>query len=148
MSVKKRGKLSEELVSKIRNYYNEGNSCQKTAEKFGVGKTTVRSYVDIRSIKKVSEKERKKKAVKAVMKRRWKIKELSVEYKGGKCNCCGYSKCSGALEFHHLDPNKKDFSIAAKGHCTAWEKVVKELDKCVMVCANCHREIHAGLIKI
>mgnify|MGYP003431129005 FL=1 len=52
------------------------------------------------------------------------------------------------MEFHHLDPEQKDFGIAAKGYTRSWEKVKEELDKCIMVCANCHREIHDGLIKL
>ena len=47
-----------------------------------------------------------------------------------------------------LDPNKKDFGIANKGYTRSWEKVQEELDKCIMVCANCHREIHDGLIQL
>ena len=80
--------------------------------------------------------------VEYVQKRRVKIKVMAVEYKGGKCIKCGYDKCIAALEFHHLDENKKDFSISKKGHCKSWESVKKELDKCVILCANCHRELH------
>lgn len=87
----------------------------------------------------------KKCAVDAVQRRRYKVKQDAVTYKGGKCENCGYNKCIGALEFHHLDPKEKDFAISYKGHCKSWEKVKEELDKCVMLCANCHREIHAGV---
>lgn len=76
------------------------------------------------------------------------VKKEAVEYKGNKCHCCGYNKENAALEFHHLDPTKKDFSIASInksiGHIT--DKVKDELDKCVLLCANCHREVHFGLI--
>lgn len=75
--------------------------------------------------------------------RRDNVKIKAVEYKGGKCSICGYDKCIGALEFHHLDPNEKDFGISSKGYTRAWEKVKEELDKCIIVCANCHREIHS-----
>ena len=81
-------------------------------------------------------------ASEAVQKRRDKVKVMSIEYKGNKCSVCGYNKCIGALEFHHLDPNEKEFGIAAKGYTRSWEKVKEELDKCVLVCANCHRELH------
>jgi len=142
------GKLSEELIGKIKDYYNEGNSCQKTADKFGVGKTTVRSYVDIRVKRKRSDEEIRAARVEAVQRRRHKVKQMAIDYKGGCCQECGYDKYNGALEFHHLDPNEKDFSLGYKGHCTAWEKVKKELDKCVLLCSNCHKEVHASLIKI
>ena len=78
----------------------------------------------------------------AVQRRRDKVKQMSVDYKGGKCSRCSYDKCIKALEFHHTDPNEKDFNIAYKGYTRAWEKVKIELDKCVLLCANCHREIH------
>lgn len=81
----------------------------------------------------------------AVQKRRDKIKILSVEYKGGKCSICGYDKYIGALEFHHLDSDEKDFGISEKGYTRAWEIVREELDKCILVCANCHRELHQDL---
>lgn len=78
----------------------------------------------------------------AVQKRRDRIKELAVESKGGKCERCGYNKCIKALQFHHLDPKEKDFGISRKGHTRSWAKVKVEIDKCILVCANCHAEIH------
>ena len=78
-------------------------------------------------------------------KRRRKIKALSIEYKGGKCRVCGYNKYEGALDLHHLNPENKKFGIADKGYTRSWEKVKAELDKCILVCANCHREIEAGV---
>lgn len=69
------------------------------------------------------------------------LKNQAIQYKGGKCSVCGYDKCNGALTFHHLNPSKKEFSIA---NCalTSFEKVKRELDKCILVCYNCHMEIH------
>jgi len=78
---------------------------------------------------------------------RRRTKEKAVEYKGGKCVICEYNKCISALEFHHLDPSKKDFTLS-KNMCTAWDKIKDELDKCILVCANCHREIHDNLLEI
>ena len=69
---------------------------------------------------------------------------MAISYKGGKCSICGYEKCPEAMEFHHPEPTKKDFGISSKGYTRGWEKVKKELDKCVMLCANCHREVHAN----
>jgi len=85
------------------------------------------------------------KRVRAVIRRRRKLKRLAVEYKGGKCEICGYDKYLGALDFHHTDPNQKDFGLSSSGITRAWNLIKQELDKCVLVCANCHREIHAGL---
>ena len=84
----------------------------------------------------------------AVAKRRRKIRDLAVQYKGGKCQICGYNKCPQALEFHHLSPNGKDFGISDKGYTRSWAKVQNEIDKCILVCANCHREIHSGITQL
>lgn len=75
-------------------------------------------------------------------------KQWGVEYKGNKCQCCGYNNCLDALEFHHLNPNEKDFNISDRDLTYDWEKIKNELDKCILVCANCHREIHAGIKQI
>ena len=69
-----------------------------------------------------------------------KRKLKAVEYKGGKCEICGYDKNIAALEFHHKNPEEKDFTIS--NFICGWSDLQKDLDKCIMVCANCHREIH------
>ena len=79
-----------------------------------------------------------------VLKRRKKVKLQAIEYKGGQCQNCGYKKCQEALEFHHLDPTQKDFGLSTKGICRSWERVKAELDKCILLCANCHREVEYG----
>ena len=81
-------------------------------------------------------------AAEAVQKRRDILKIKAVEYKGGKCEICGYDKNYAVLEFHHLDPSQKDFGISQNGNTRSWEEIKTELDKCIMVCANCHRELH------
>lgn len=80
-----------------------------------------------------------------VQRRREKLKTLSIEYLGGCCQHCGYNKFAGALEFHHKDPTQKDFGISSSGHTRSWEKIKVELDKCLLLCANCHREEHGRL---
>lgn len=89
----------------------------------------------------------KKCAVIAVQKKRERLKINAIEYKGGKCIKCGYNKSNRALTFHHLDPNEKDFGISHKGYTRSWEKIKNELDKCILVCANCHMEIHEEIDK-
>lgn len=79
---------------------------------------------------------------KAVQKRRKKLRQMAIDLKGGRCERCGYSKCLSALEFHHLKSGKKDFGLSERGMTRSWEKVKKELSKCILVCANCHRELH------
>ena len=74
-----------------------------------------------------------------------KQKKKAVEYKGGKCVVCDYSKCLAAMDFHHKNPLEKDgYGTGALKSHWSFEKNKKELDKCVLVCVRCHREIHAG----
>jgi transposase len=65
-----------------------------------------------------------------------------IEYKGGSCEVCGYNKSPAAMDFHHKDPSKKEFTIAHARHRSFNDKMKMELDKCLLVCSNCHREIH------
>ena len=81
------------------------------------------------------------------LERQRSMKQKCVDYKGGKCCRCGYDKYIGALDFHHLDPSHKEHGIAGL-RFTSFEKnekVKQELDKCILVCRNCHAEIHGGL---
>jgi len=87
--------------------------------------------------------ERREYLLAAVQKRRKEIRRKAIAHKGGKCELCGYAKCTEALEFHHLATNQKDFGISAKGYTRGWKKVKAEIGKCLLVCANCHRELHA-----
>lgn len=64
---------------------------------------------------------------------------------GGQCCICGYHKSISALEFHHIYPELKEYAISATGTCHNIEKDLTEVQKCVLVCANCHREIHDGI---
>lgn len=82
----------------------------------------------------------------AVQKRRKHLKIKAVEYLGGECKICSYSKCITALEFHHNNPLEKDFSISSDGSTRGWERIKPELDKCTLLCANCHREVHFNLL--
>ena len=96
-------------------------------------------------IEKRKYRDRRQYLIQAVRKRREKIRVMAVAYKGGKCERCGYDRCTEALDFHHNDPTKKDFGVSSKGYTRSWKRVQEELDKCVMLCANCHRETHAEL---
>jgi len=76
-------------------------------------------------------------------------KKIITRAMGGKCCICGYNKCIQALEFHHVNPHEKDFHFN-KIHITknSWPKICNELRKCVLLCANCHREAHSGFLQI
>ena len=82
----------------------------------------------------------KKCAVESVVRRTRNKKIKLVEIFGGKCNKCGYDKCMGALQFHHIDPSNKSFGIASMAKNASLEKLVAEAKKCILLCANCHAE--------
>lgn len=74
------------------------------------------------------------------------LKLKAVNYKGGHCECCGYNNCLSALTFHHRDKTKKEFNISSIFHILSWDKIKQELDKCHLLCSNCHYEVHDGLL--
>lgn len=85
----------------------------------------------------------KKCHVKVTSERRVKAKLDAIAYLGGKCKHCGYDRYYGALEFHHTDPTKKD-----PEKFSAWRTLdifYAELDKCILLCSNCHAEEHHRL---
>lgn len=75
---------------------------------------------------------------------RKKRKEDLIAYKGGRCEICGYNTCTAALEFHHRDPTVKEFSIGSKRgfQKRTWEEEIKEVNKCDLLCSNCHKTLH------
>lgn len=76
-----------------------------------------------------------------------KTKRQAVAFMGGACMVCGYSRCFGALEFHHVDRTAKAFAIGGK-KTKGLEALKPELRKCVLLCSNCHKEAEAGLINL
>ena len=78
------------------------------------------------------------------------IKHLLVDYKGGKCIECGYDKCEGSLQFHHIDECDKDFTIShlRPGNNFSMTELYSEVDKCVLLCSNCHVKKHEVVDKI
>ncbi len=85
---------------------------------------------------------------KAVSARRKKLRDMALEYGGGKCILCGYDRSRRAMVFHHLDPSKKDFGLSVRGLTRSWGKMLAELEKCVLLCANCHAEVHDGITQL
>lgn len=70
-------------------------------------------------------------------------KMAAMQYLGGRCCICGYNKCTAALEFHHVNPEDKKFTIS-RGLGSTWNNLKKELNKCVLLCCRCHRECHSN----
>ena len=78
---------------------------------------------------------------------RRKRKEMAVGLFGGKCQKCGYSRSLRALAFHHVNASEKELNLSL-AHTISWARYVKELNKCVLLCQNCHTEYHDGLWNI
>ena len=85
----------------------------------------------------------------AVKKWRRNAKARLIKAFGGSCSICGYCKCEEVMEFHHLDPSTKETSWGQiRGSIKSWDSIVDEMQKCVMLCSNCHKEVHAGVSHI
>jgi excisionase family DNA binding protein len=84
----------------------------------------------------------------AVSRRRRRLKEILVAEAGGRCSICGYDRYLGALQFHHRNGEMKHFAIANRGLTRSLAAVRAEAKKCVLLCANCHSEVEAGIVKV
>jgi transposase len=82
----------------------------------------------------------------SVSRRRRRLKELLVAEAGGACCICGYSRYMGALGFHHLAPEEKAFSLSEEGVTRSLARARAEARKCILLCANCHGEVEAGVV--
>jgi hypothetical protein len=80
--------------------------------------------------------------------RRRKVREILVAEAGGRCQICGYDRYVGALHFHHRDPSQKSFGLAARGFTRGIAAQRAEARKCVLLCANCHAEVEAGIVEL
>jgi 5-methylcytosine-specific restriction endonuclease McrA len=83
--------------------------------------------------------------------KRWRnnSKQKVVDMMGGCCQICGYKKTTDALELHHVDPSKKEMSFGKwRANPKSLETIKEELKKCILLCANCHREVHAGVTEL
>lgn len=81
---------------------------------------------------------------KTTIESRYRKKIKAIKYKGGECERCGYKKYIEVLELHHIDPNTKEFDWNQMKD-KSWESIKKELNKCQLLCANCHREVHVEI---
>jgi len=79
-----------------------------------------------------------------VAERRRRIKRILVAEAGGRCRRCGYDRCIAALQFHHLDPGTKSFTLSSQGITRSLDRAREEARKCILLCANCHAEVEAG----
>lgn len=134
-----REKLTDKEIVELNKYYLN-HTIEECILKFNVSKTTVVKHTKNKYVK-LNDEELKLRNYHRLKTYRQRIKAKAVEYKGGCCQICEYDRSNSALEFHHIDPNEKDFGISSYTNLS-WGKIKDELDKCILVCANCHREIH------
>jgi hypothetical protein len=80
-----------------------------------------------------------------VAEHRRRVKSVLVAEAGGACLLCGYDKSLAALQFHHLDPEQKEFHLSHRGMTRSLESARQEARKCVLLCANCHAEVEVGI---
>ncbi len=83
-----------------------------------------------------------------VAKRRRLVKQILVGEAGGACRICGYSRSLAALHFHHVHPSEKRFGIGREGVTRSLAAMRAEVRKCVLLCANCHAEVEAGIVSL
>lgn len=123
--------ITDELLDKIQQRYNEIGNIKTVAKEFHI------SYARLSKIERL-QRTKTKSDYDSVKDNRHRKKEVLVEYKGGKCQICGYDRCIQALDFHHLNPDEKDFSLSSSSK--SLDELKKEADKCILVCSNCHRD--------
>lgn len=125
--------VKSEIKIEIQKLRSEGKSLRAIAAVVGLGKTTVEYHCN-------SEHKLKKHR-----ERRRDLKRRLVALFGGKCQVCTYSRSLSALDFHHLDPAKKEFAIA---RMDKFSLMVEEAKKCMLLCSNCHHEVHDGILDV
>jgi transposase len=79
---------------------------------------------------------------------RRRLKRTLIAEAGGRCVLCGYDRCPGALQFHHLDPTTKSYSLSHQGVTRSLARARAEAKKCVLLCATCHAEVETGFTSL
>lgn len=133
--------LTKEDVAEIKSLYKNGSSSTNISKKLNISLNTVHKYLKNELI--IKPKQTNEEKIFKIKHYRIFVKNQCIAYKGGACQICGYNKCNRSLDFHHLNPKEKDFEIS--GGTRSFKSLKKELDKCILVCRNCHGEIHEKL---
>lgn len=131
--------ISEDRKIEAQRLYDEIGNIKIVAKTLHISYEALKKFIVFKDRPK-----RQIKPVRDTSEYRVNVKQRLIDYKGGKCQICGYNRCINALEFHHINPKEKDFTIS--GGTKSFNTLKLEVDKCILVCSNCHREIHAGLI--
>ena len=126
---------SNTMKERILKLKAQGKSYNEIKKELGCSKSTISYYLG---------DGRKERTVAATRARRLRDRKNIKLQHGGRCTKCGYSKCLAALQFHHIEPNNKNFGIteALRSSKYSKEEILKESEKCILLCANCHLELH------
>lgn len=161
--------ISQEKIDEMIRLYNEGYNCTEICEKINISKITISFILKENGIKIVKRSADSKPELRLLrgekciicdrnlgpyvticstcvsQVRRYKIKKKMFDFKGGKCEDCGDdSLCVDIYDFHHLDPDEKDFNLSkVLIDGKSWDDIEKELKKCALLCSNCHRIRHS-----
>jgi DNA-binding CsgD family transcriptional regulator len=133
--------LSDRQIECIKETY-PNHTKRETAEICDVSESSVQRYGDSKAKTLTEEEKREKQRARKEMLRQ-KQKSKAYDYLGGECDKCGYDQCSDALDFHHVHGSDKDLLLSSAFGRYPWEVIKEELDKCELLCANCHREAHS-----
>jgi transposase len=133
-------RLTQEERDKIIAMLMAGHSNSEVRREFGLCHSTVQKFRNPENHKAYLEKR----------KNYIKNRDISGHFKsirGNKCEICGYDKSPKCLDFHHIDPTKKKFQIS-QSYLRPMPVIEEEVAKCILVCKNCHAEIHHGITEI
>lgn len=127
------------MKKKVRALKEQGYTNSEISKKLKINPATVtyHLYSDLRKEKLVHKQTNRRKA----------NKEKLIAALGSKCEICGYSRCVAALDFHHRNTSEKEFELGDKMRMSL-TTLLNEVSKCALLCSNCHREVHAGLISL
>jgi transcriptional regulator with XRE-family HTH domain len=117
----------------------EGLTIERIAQRVGVSDSTAKKWLRRHGLQTRGAKRR---AALATVRRTGERDVLA------ECFLCGYAKHSVALQFHHVEPSTKSFGLSVRGITRSIAKLREEAEKCVLLCANCHSEVEAGVVEL
>jgi DNA-binding transcriptional MerR regulator len=126
----------------IINLFNKGLSLSAIAKELQTSPSTISSR--LKKVGIIQEKTETISDYGNVRIRRSRVKLAAIKYKGGECSICHKVFHPACMEFHHTDRDLKLYNVGSNMAMLSWEEIKKELDKCILTCANCHRELHAN----
>lgn len=131
--------INDEEIINWQRMYDDGSTVEQVALFFKRSRNTVRVRINTRKRSFRSLEEQKQYMSKYIGAHKRRIKQILVKEHGGKCVRCGYDRNIKALQFHHINPKEKEFSLSQTTR--SLQSARKEMKKCILLCANCHVEV-------